>query len=48
MGCQNISNPRTEVGAIRNRPPALFLSIPGEIYPELFYGGIEAPEGREI
>ncbi len=38
---------RTEVAAIKIGP-ALFLSIPGEIYPEIIYGGIEAPEGRDF
>ena len=38
---------RTEVGAIRIGP-AMFLSIPGEIYPETVFGGIEAPEGRDF
>ncbi|MEN8187559.1 MAG: neutral/alkaline non-lysosomal ceramidase N-terminal domain-containing protein [Bacteroidota bacterium] len=38
---------RTEIGAIKIGP-AMFLSIPGEIYPEIVYGGIEAPEGREF
>ncbi len=26
---------------------AYFLTIPGEIYPEIVYGGIEAPEGQD-
>ena len=26
----------------------MFLSIPGEIYPEIIYGGVEAPEGAEF
>lgn len=52
IGLINIGMPkyfksRTEVGAIRIGP-ALFLSIPGEIYPEIIYGGIEAPVGREF
>lgn len=47
MGMPEYFKTRTEVGAIRIGP-ALFLSIPGEIYPEIVYGGIEAPEGREF
>ena len=27
---------------------ACFLTIPGEIYPEIVYGGIEAPEGQDF
>ncbi|MFW6101950.1 MAG: hypothetical protein ACOC90_11245, partial [Bacteroidota bacterium] len=27
---------------------ASFLTIPGEIYPEIVYGGIEAPEGQDF
>ncbi len=27
--------------------PASFVTIPGEIYPELVNGGVEAPEGRD-
>ncbi|SHJ29511.1 hypothetical protein [Pseudozobellia thermophila] len=46
MGMPEYFKTRTEVGAIRVGP-ALFLSIPGEIYPEIIYGGVEAPEGRE-
>ncbi len=38
---------RSEVGAIRIGP-AMFLSIPGEIYPEIVFGGIEAPKGRDF
>lgn len=47
LGMPEYFKTRTEVGAIRVGP-ALFLSIPGEIYPELVFGGIEAPEGREF
>lgn len=47
LGMPEYFKTRTEVGAIRIGP-ALFLSIPGEIYPELVFGGIEAPEGREF
>jgi len=46
-GLPNYFTTRTEVGAIRIGP-ALFLSIPGEIYPEIVFGGIEAPEGAEF
>ncbi len=27
---------------------AMFLSTPGEIYPEIIYGGIESPEGQDF
>lgn len=37
----------TEVAAIR-MGPATLLSIPGEIYPEIVYGGIESPRGRDF
>jgi hypothetical protein len=47
MGMPKYFETRTEVGAIRIGP-AMFLSIPGEIYPEIVFGGIEAPEGREF
>lgn len=47
MGMPEYFTTRTEVGAIRIGP-ALFLSIPGEIYPEIVFGGVEAPEGREF
>ena len=47
MGMPNYFTKRTEVGAIRVGP-ALFVSIPGEIYPEIVYGGVEAPLGREF
>ncbi len=47
LGMPEYFKTRTEVGAIQIGP-ALFLSIPGEIYPELVFGGIEAPEGREF
>lgn len=47
MGMPSYFETRTEVGAIRIGP-AMFLSIPGEIYPEIVFGGIEAPEGREF
>ncbi len=46
-GLPELFKTRTEIGAIRIGP-ALFVSIPGEIYPEIIYGGIEAPEGREF
>ncbi len=38
---------RTEVSAW-TLGPASFVSIPGEIYPEIVNGGIEAPEGRDF
>ncbi|WP_027075459.1 hypothetical protein [Maribacter antarcticus] len=47
LGMPEYFKTRTEVGAIRIGP-ALFLSIPGEIYPEIIFGGVEAPEGREF
>lgn len=47
MGMSEYFKTRTEVGAIRIGP-AMFLSIPGEIYPEIIFGGVEAPEGREF
>ena len=28
--------------------PACFISIPGEIYPEILYGGIESPPGQDF
>ncbi len=37
---------RSEV-AVFNIGPASFLSIPGEIYPEILYGGIESPPGQD-
>ncbi len=38
---------RSEVSAF-SIGPATFVSIPGEIYPEIVNGGIEAPEGRDF
>ncbi len=46
-GLTELFQTRSEVGAIRIGP-AFFLSIPGELYPEIAFGGIEAPEGREF
>ena len=46
-GLPKLFETRTEVGAIKIGS-AMFLSIPGEIYPEIIYGGIEAPIGREF
>ena len=37
---------RSEVAAF-TVGPASFLSVPGEIYPELVNGGVEAPEGQD-
>jgi hypothetical protein len=37
---------RTEIAAF-TLGPASFLCIPGEIYPEIINGGIEAPDGRD-
>ena len=38
---------RTEIAAM-TLGPATFLAIPGEIYPELIFGGIVNPEGRDF
>jgi len=38
---------RTEVASL-GIGPATFLSIPGEIYPEIIYGGIESPPGQDF
>jgi len=38
---------RTEMAAFRIGP-ASFLTIPGEIYPEIVNGGIETPEGQDF
>lgn len=38
---------RSEV-AVLSIGPAGFLSIPGEIYPEIIYGGIESPPGQDF
>ena len=38
---------RTEIAAIQIGP-ATILTIPGEIYPEIVNGGIEAPEGADF
>ncbi len=37
---------RTEIAAF-SVGPASFLSVPGEIYPEIVNGGVEAPEGQD-
>ena len=37
---------RSEVAAF-TVGPATFLAVPGEIYPEIVNGGVEAPEGRD-
>lgn len=47
MGLPEYFKARTEVAAI-TIGPALFLSIPGEIYPEIVFGGVEAPEGQDF
>lgn len=46
-GSPELFNTRSEVAALRIGP-AMFVSIPGEIYPEIVYGGIEAPKGRDF
>lgn len=38
---------RSEVAALQ-LGPASFLAVPGEIYPEIINGGIEAPPGRDF
>jgi hypothetical protein len=38
---------RTEMAAF-TIGPASFLTIPGEIYPEIVNGGIESPEGQDF
>ena len=40
-------NMRSEVSAF-NIGPLSFVTIPGEIYPEIVNGGVEAPEGRDF
>jgi len=40
-------NMRTEV-SVFNIGPLSFTTIPGEIYPEIVNGGIEAPEGQDF
>jgi len=46
-GSPELFNTRTEVAALKIGP-AMFVSIPGEIYPEIIYGGIKAPDGRDF
>ena len=46
-GTPKIFQTRTET-AVFTIGPATFLSIPGEIYPEILYGGIESPPGRDF
>ena len=38
---------RTEIAAFKIGP-ASFITIPGEIYPEIINGGIEAPKGQDF
>ena len=38
---------RSEIAAL-SIGPAHFVSVPGEIYPEIVNGGIEAPEGQDF
>ena len=38
---------RTEIAAWKIGP-ASFLTIPGEIYPEIVNGGIESPQGQDF
>jgi hypothetical protein len=46
-GTPKLFTTRSEVAALKIGP-AMFVSIPGEIYPEIIYGGIEAPAGQEF
>ncbi|MEZ5043439.1 MAG: hypothetical protein R2828_26315 [Saprospiraceae bacterium] len=46
-GTPKLFKVRSEVAAF-DIGPASFLSIPGEIYPEILYGGIENPPGRDF
>lgn len=46
-GSPKLFKTRTEVAAIQLGPASL-LSIPGEIYPETLYGGIESPPGQDF
>jgi hypothetical protein len=46
-GLPELFKTRSEVAAIKIGP-AMFVSIPGEIYPEIIYGGVEAPAGAEF
>jgi len=41
-------NMRSEVSVFNLGPAVSFATMPGEIYPELINGGIEAPEGRDF
>jgi hypothetical protein len=38
---------RSEISAF-NIGPLSFVTIPGEIYPEIINGGVEAPDGRDF
>jgi len=46
-GLPELFKTRSEIAAIKIGP-AMFVSIPGEIYPEIIYGGVEAPAGAEF
>lgn len=46
-GTPGIFTSRTEVAAY-TIGEASFLSIPGEIYPEIIYGGVESPPGQDF
>ena len=46
-GFPELFKTRTEIAAL-NLGPATFVAIPGEIYPELIFGGIVNPEGRDF
>ncbi|MEN8157657.1 MAG: hypothetical protein ABFS10_11965 [Bacteroidota bacterium] len=47
FGMKGWFNVRSEVAAF-TLGPASFLSVPGEIYPEIVNGGVEAPEGQDF
>lgn len=46
-GSPELFKTRTEVAAIKIGQ-SMFVSIPGEIYPEILYGEVEAPPGQEF
>lgn len=47
MGLKGYFRVQSEVAAIRIGP-AIMVCIPGELYPEIAFGGVEAPPGREF
>ena len=46
-GLPELFTTRSEIAALKIGP-AMFVSIPGEIYPEILHGGVEAPAGQEF